>query len=405
VTDQALKYGSTDSGFPSHCTIRGRSNAALPTNLELAMTIARYLFRQTLIALAAVALLTAAPVAARADAALDEGVEKLCVKITEFLKEKNQSKLNVGDFIAPPKLKSSSGPGISQMLATAFQKQGITIAEGGMQLMGTFDLRDEKDAPDADFESVVLRIRAQVLDNDDEVQKVFSISVFGDAALQLAGGSVDLTDHAFPGDREKTKRESLTNPQAAIVGNETRASAESLFGVEVHRSAGGNLSPLTPVIENGRSFVSLAKGDEYVIRLINRAPFEAAVNLTIDGLSMYTFAEDNTGATQVLVPPNSFVEIPGWYCTTSLTKAFLITGYPESAAGQRGVTSGVGTITAGFSAAWEVGKDPPDDEPLFSRSGDGDIATGLGRPIEKKYVKVERNIGQLRAVVSVRYKR
>jgi hypothetical protein len=65
----------------------------------------------------------------------------------------------------------------------------------------------------------------------------------------------------------------------------------------------------------------------------------------------------------------------------------------------------VGTITASFSAAWPKGGDPPDDEPRFARSAESDIATGLGRQIDQAYEKVERDIGQLRATVSVRYNR
>jgi hypothetical protein len=340
----------------------------------------------------------------QAESALDEGVQKLCAKITEFMREENQKSIMVGDFIAPPKLKASGGPGISQMISTAFQKQDVTLGEGGFQLLGRFELKNEE-AHDDGFASVVLRIRAEVLDKNDDPLKAFSISVFGDAALQLAGGNVDLSEHPFPEDREKTKRDSFDSPQAAVIGNETRATEASLFGIEVHVRSGDQLVPRAPSVSGGRSFVKLVRGDEYVVRLMNHAPFETAVTLTIDGLSMFTFTEEDNQASQVLVPAGSFVDIPGWYCTSAQSKAFEITGYPESAAGQRGVTSGVGTITASFSAAWPKGGDPPDDEPRFARSAESDIATGLGRQIDQAYEKVERDIGQLRATVSVRYNR
>jgi hypothetical protein len=321
------------------------------------------------------------------------------------MREENQAAILVGDFTAhPPRLKASGGPGISQMITAAFQKQGVTVGDGGLQLLGRFELHDQE-APQDDFESVALRIRAQVLDQNDEPLQALSISVFGDAALQLAGANVDLTDQALPEDRENAKRDSFQSPQAAVIGNETRATEASLFGVEVYVHSAGKLLPRTPSVNGGRSFVALERGDEYVVRLMNHAPFEAAVTLTIDGLSMFAFNEEEIQATRVMVPAGSFVEIPGWYCTSTLSKAFEITGYPESAAGQRGVTTGVGTITASFAAAWPKGGDPPDDEPQFSRSAQGDIATGLGRQIDQAYEKVERDIGQLRATVSVRYNR
>jgi hypothetical protein len=254
--------------------------------------------RVVLALIASCGMLAAAP-SLRAETAMEEGVQKLCAKITEFMQDENQKSIMVGDFIAPPKLKASGGPGISQMISTAFQKQGVTLGEGGFQLLGRFELRNEE-APQDGFQSVVLRIRAEVLDKNDDALKAFSISVFGDAALQLAGGNVDLSDHPFPEDREKTKRDSFDSPQAAVIGNETRATEASLFGIEVHARSGDQLLPRAPAISEGRSFIKLAKGDEYVVRLMNHAPFEAAVTLTIDGLSMFAFTEEDNQASQCL---------------------------------------------------------------------------------------------------------
>ena len=103
-----------------------------------------------------------------------------------------------------------------------------------------------------------------------------------------------------------------------------------------------------------------------------------------------------------MVPAGRFVEIPGWYISKMETAAFLITEYPDSAAGGKGATTGVGTITASFSACWDPSQVPPPDE-VGSRGPES--ATGLGRPIEKHYEAVKRVIGNRRAVVSVRYNR
>jgi hypothetical protein len=160
--------------------------------------------------------------------------------------------------------------------------------------------------------------------------------------------------------------------------------------------------PRPPEDIGGRSFVPLEQGEEYTVRLHNRAPFEAAATLTIDGLNLFTFSQAGKFGGAVLVSPGGFVDIPGWFITLERSDAFLITSYPESAAGQQGVTTNVGTITVSFAAAWDPAANPPADE-VNPKSADA--ATGRGRPIEKKYVEVKRVTGRTRAVVSVRYNR
>lgn len=338
----------------------------------------------------------------RADADLDKGINKLAANISQFLKRERQTAVIVGDFIAPPKLKASGGPGISQLLAEQFKKLGIQVNDqAAFQVMGKFELKAEKD--DLGSDVTALKIKADVLGRDDEVVQSFAISVFGTSGLQLAGNSVDLTGAAFGETRNQKIKDSINKPQSAIIGNETRVSEASLFGVEVHVRDGDKAAPRTPTLDGGRSFVELKKGEEYVVRLVNHATFEAAVTLTIDGLSMFAFSKEGNTQAQVLIAANSAVEIPGWYSTVDKTEAFIITGYPESAAGQRGITTGVGTISASFSAAWPKGAEQPEDEPYLTTADD--IATGRGRIIDKKYKKVEREIGQVRAIVSVRYTR
>lgn len=67
----------------------------------------------------------------------------------------------------------------------------------------------------------------------------------------------------------------------------------------------------------------------------------------------------------------------------------------------------IGTITAVFSAAWPKNGKPPADErqspDAFSLSAEA--ATGRGKRFEEKYTEVERNVGVVRAVISVRHNR
>jgi hypothetical protein len=81
-----------------------------------------------------------------------------------------------------------------------------------------------------------------------------------------------------------------------------------------------------------------------------------------------------------------------------------VTEYARSAAADRlPSSSSVGTITAGFAAAWPQGSPPPADEASAKKGGRSGDATGKGPPVETKFTEVVRDVGRLRASVSVRY--
>jgi hypothetical protein len=343
----------------------------------------------------------AMPSGARADGALDEGLSKLATSVAKFLKDENRgSAINVGEFIAPPRMQASGGRGLSEAMASAFKKQGVDVrTDAPMQLIGRFSVREEKENATNDFDSVALRLRAEVMDANDEVVQTFNISVFGSAALQVPGVTVDLPPKASEGQRQQQIKERIENPQAAIVGTETRATTTSPYGIEVMVSR----MPRGPMLVEGRSFVPLERGEEYIVRLHNRSQHEAAATLTIDGLSMFAFSKEGNFGSQVIIPPGSHTDIPGWYISNSETAAYLITSYPDSGAGKKGATSNIGTITCTFAACWDPAAAPPADEAAASRSAEN--ATGLGRKIDLEYKQVKRISGQPRAVVSVRYNR
>lgn len=342
---------------------------------------------------------TASP--ARADEALTQGLDRLAANIAEFLKSEELARsVVVGDFIAPPRLIASGGAGLSNQIAKALEKHQVKVDPSAkVQLLGRFTVRQEKEFRESNFESVSLRIRAELLDDQDDTLQILNISVFGQAALQIAGATTDLPPEENAEDQEKRKQKALTNPSVAIVGNEARASRDSPYGLEVLVTSAPR--PLTA--ENGRAFVELNQSEEYVIRLHNRSKFEAAVELTIDGLDMFVLSEDGSFGSRVLVAPRRSVDIPGWYVNGKISRAFVITSLPDGLASQRNIPSTkIGTITASFAAAWEPSADPPADEPSPKSA---DQATGAGREIDKKYEQVQRVIGAVRSVVSVRYTR
>ncbi len=153
-----------------------------------------------------------------------------------------------------------------------------------------------------------------------------------------------------------------------------------------------------------RSFVQLNRGEEYIVRLSNDASFEAAVTLTIDGVNMFVDAKDAPTDSRLIVYPGTHIDIPGWYFTKTNSKAFEIGGYEESVAKRVGSSTGVGTISAAFSASWAPNGPRPADEP-GGNSKSINKATKQGRDVNKNYVQLKRDFGQIRSIITVRYDR
>jgi hypothetical protein len=333
------------------------------------------------------------PVAAE-DVSLTDGLSRLAKGVADVIRQENgEMAVIVGDFVGAPRLKAAGGPGLALLLASALESQKVTVRDDAKyQLQGTFKTVDGRASDEDRFDSVALRIEATVLDAGDRELAKLNINVFGDSPLQFVGATGNLPlvkdgDHSAA--REEAKRAAVAEPHAAVVGNEIRSSADSPFGIEVLVGKKAR----TPSVGSGRAHVNLDRGEEYVVRLYNRAPFEAAITLTIDGLSMFAFSEEGNFGSQVLIPPGRFVEIPGWYVNKTKTDAFEIGGYAESAAASKLLPStSVGVITATFHESIEgSGKDPK--------------ATKRGRQIDLTYKEEKRLVKPAITVVSVRYDR
>ena len=344
--------------------------------------------------------------AAKADPLLDQGLRKMAVEIGKYLTEEGHPKaMIVGNFVGSPRLGSSGGVEISRSIAEQLESAGVSVREDAeLQLMGKFKLKERKQHPQDDFESLALEIEAVILDGNDDELVELPITVFGSVALQIAGQTVDVPPNLPEEQRQQRLRDQHKEPPTKLKDDQTRPSESSPFAVEILVRDGNRLSSRSPRLDRvNRAFVDLHRGEEYVVRLRNDAAFEAAVTLTIDGVDMFVDAEDADKHSRLIIRPGAHVDVPGWYISRSRTKAFEIGGYEESVAKRVGNPTGVGTITAAFRACWDPEGPRPDDEP--GGRPKGGKATKQGRDIDKNYVYVERDFGEIRAVISVRYDR
>lgn len=332
------------------------------------------------------------------DAGLPDGMARLAEAVDEYFKKEGHDKVVVlGSFT------SQGGDGNTQLrllLQENLKKAGFEIkARTKFSISGRF-LKEFRS--DGVSDAVALKVKAEIRDSEsDNVVQAIAIPIFGDQAVAILGPTADLPTSGPKGEepqRQKNLNDSFDKPQVTIVGSETRASSSSPFGIEI--LVGRNSRK--PNSADGQAFVALSKGEEYIVRFHNHATFEAAVSLTIDGLTMFAFSEEGNFGSQVLVPAGGSIDIPGWYINKERSDAFEITTFSKGAAAIKGVTGSVGVITASFSAAWDPKSNPPADE-LTTKSADS--ATGKGRSIGKRYEVVQRVVGRVRAFVSVRYNR
>jgi hypothetical protein len=140
----------------------------------------------------------------------------------------------------------------------------------------------------------------------------------------------------------------------------------------------------------------------------NQSEYDAAVRLSIDGLSIFRFSELRNPDGQpryqfYVIPKGQSIELKGWHKTNEKVSSFRVTSYAESAAASIQHEQNIGTITATFSAAWpKDGPRPQDEDTIAKGSGN---ATGFGPVVTQLAKEVERQEGKLRASISLRYTR
>ena len=209
--------------------------------------------------------------------------------------------------------------------------------------------------------------------------------------------------------------DSKVKPQATLKGTLVLAAPDSPFAVEILAPGPADapaLAALTPFDEAGLAFVKLDRARPFAVRLVNRAEYEAAVELSIDGLKLFVACDpDQRGKDSaplynfVAVPPRQgdkpgTLVVEGWFLNPTKSAPFKPDALPlDLKCGKLGV------VNARFHASVPKDKDLPPGEPAnaseLSFCADArdrsDIPTEAGPS--------PRKIGQMRANVAVRFSR
>jgi hypothetical protein len=230
------------------------------------------------------------------------------------------------------------------------------------------------------------------LEKTDDYQGVGMLAVVG-------GATTTLDPQKTVVDRQLDCLESILHPSAFKVQCETRSEPDSPYGavIEVEGQA------REPQVHDGQAFAPIRRGEKYAIRIINRSEYDAAVEVWIDGMSMFQFTEPEFRQYRwIVIPAKGEGLVRGWHRNNGVSDAFEVTAYSKSAAATvLPQQKRIGTMTLVFRRAWEPGHRPP-NEPALAQRSEGD-ATGRGPSVVQVYKVVNRIAGVPCAAVTIRY--
>jgi hypothetical protein len=339
-------------------------------------------------------------------------------QVKRLLVAQGQDSISIGAFSGPAQMPGNAGAGIVAVLTEELGRRGIRVARrASLGLKGEYKASDgrpeaqgrlpsatsvPKVAP-AKILSAVLKARVE--DSDGAILLEVRRETRDEATLAALFGLS--FDHRFTKNGRQnqlsTLRESFDKPQPVLDGTMVKGRPDSPYAVEIlAKTDDERYVARAPRDEEGLAFVPLRRGEVYAVRLTNRSDFDAAATLTIDGLSMFAFSKDK-GNPRLIIPAHKSTTIVGWHRTHEVSDEFLITSYAKGAAAELNSSSeDVGTITATFAAAWTDVRPPDEPLPDLVPMAEAD-ATGKGKQVESKFTRVQREIGMIRAAVSIRY--
>lgn len=313
----------------------------------------------------------------------------------------------IGGFGEPPGVFGSSSPILQLQLAEALKAAGLEIVaeDFKFQITGSYQGAVDKQAG-----TLGVRVLAILSDESGFPLQVFPCEIFGEEAVPaLMGISVKLNPNDSPFAKHQKMLDAFKHPNVHLSGTEIQTSANSPYAIEVHvqkiNGTDYETRQAAPDSERkGLPFVPISKGELIAVRLINKSPHAAAVNLSIDGVNCFAFSEDAKDSRYWILEPNSSTLIRGWHKNDKQSVEFKVVDFPDTAAAKLNLkpSSTIGTISAAFSAAWNdntvTSKDKPKDE-ADSRGA------GFGKVFGFDTKSVNPFIGHVRDVVVVRYER
>jgi hypothetical protein len=337
---------------------------------------------------------------------MKEAMAALAKDIKKQMASKAAESIAIKTFDGPAGASGSSG------IAKALEEQlkALDVKTGGSQgawSVGGDFLVDKNEATgmlDVTIESELKDHRGKragtlitpIITNDSDTLTLFGVTATLPTSVPEGAKNADGSPKTLPEARADATLAAIDNPKVTVEKALVKAAPASPYAVEILI----NGQPIAPAIDGGVAFVDIPKGAQYEIRLINNSDLPAGVMLTIDGINSLVFSKTFAPVGKWVILPGKPGVISGWLADPpAKTAGFKVMDYGESVAAQSAATKDIGTITAVFCAAFEPGK-LPEAERKGTR---GQLATGLGAPVEQRVTPVSFEFGLDRAAVSIRY--
>jgi hypothetical protein len=349
---------------------------------------------------------------ASAQGTLPEELTRVAKGIQKLLAGRDDDRISVGDFRGPARYDNNYGPGIQERLAAQLHALKVRVdRKAPTTVTGEYLVVEDKHVKDL----IAVRLIARVYDKNGEVLTTLQADLRGTNDVgQILAPTVSLPVNGDRKTRNEELKKHLDKPSVHIKGTRISASPDSPYSVEVlvKTKAHDKARPRAPRIEGGQAYVDLRRDELYELRLHNASKHDAAITIHIDGLDVFTFSDvrdPKTGRPKyryyIVVPKYPF-DVVGWHKRNEPPNnflSFLVTAYgkgasayaPEKAVGK------TGTITLTFAMAW-TGKTP--EEEKYARDAGGN-ETGFGPPVSRRINELQRQIGVVRDIVTIRYSR
>lgn len=358
--------------------------------------------------LAVMILLSVCSTAANATSTLNADLARVAEKIKPIL-DRHGGSLTIGQFTGPAQHLTNFGPGIMDVLTQELTRLKVGVAmQAPVSLQGEIVKGLVKD-PSLPSDLLVLKLLFRLYDRTGEPITELPLRVElkeNDDLARVLGATGSLSPKGDKMQRNQDLQDILSGDKGPrLDGTRILASDKSPFAVELVVKG----APRQPRLEKNNVFVDIERDEIYEVRLHNNFHLDAAITLHIDGLDVFTFSDvrDAKGKprySHFILPPNSVTAIQGWHKRNDPPDnflSFLVTEYGKGASRQATQPAGkLGIITVTFAYAWTG--DMPAEERGARDSGN---ETGFGPPVSQRVQEVQRHIGVVRDVVSIRYTR
>ena len=405
----------------------------------------RLILKGCLAAVLVGAWLGAGSPALAAPGTLQDEVARQVDIIKSSLGEAHDIKLTDFTDLSLTELSGQIGPGLKESFRTALSEKKILVNEGAEHLLtGQYFVTDKKSLQAN--QPLRLTIKLGLVKRSGQVAvELLPINAEFDTAkhiaridstrdLALAFGfhgrvTPDHGDYQAPKqERQKEMTDQILKPVPFLSGTRVRSKQESEYEVEIlakplNDYATGKAQPRTPRLEKGQAFVDIERNELYEIKIFNNSHKDVAVAVSVDGLSVFHFADKDHCNEQgrpkfnyYIVHPKGYQEyddagrrvdydgtltVVGWFQKLAPPDnylSFLVTEYGKGAVSKAGIKSRsqVGAIHVQFSYCRPLKKGE------HARSGN---ETGFGPPRSVQQKAVSYEIDPPYDFVTIRYTR